>query len=233
MPSSGGGHLRALISSSKWLALTFASGVINSAGWLLLGRFLTHVTGFATLVGIEMANNDFLEALAVASVPVFFIAGSMISAFLTDRRMQRGLNPLYVTPLLGAALLLGGGAVLGGTGFFGGTQIDHDYLLLAALSLACGLINAVVTVATGTVMRATHMTGLTTDLGIGLVRVHFLGDLADEIHLERRANFLRLASLLAFIFGSLVGCYIILSLGYIGLALPAAIVFVVGLVTLR
>lgn len=233
MPNSPGGHWKFFVSSWKWLAITFAAGNINSGGWLLLSRFLTHVTGFATLIGIEMAENKFVEALAVASVPVFFMGGCMIAAFLTDRRMQRGLDPMYATPLLAASALMGGGGILGARGFFGGGQGEHDYLLLAALSLACGLMNAVVTVATGTVMRATHMTGLTTDLGIGLVRAHFLDDQAGEVFLERRANLMRLASLASFILGSVIGCYLFLDMTYMAFLVPAAIVGFVALLLLR
>lgn len=228
MPTPSG-HWKFFVFSWKWLAITFAAGTVNSGGWLLLSRFLTHVTGFATLVGIQMAENRFVEALAVASVPVFFIAGCMIAAFLTDRRIQRGLDPMYSTPLLAASVLIGGGGALGARGFFGGGQGEHDYLLLAALSLACGLMNAVVTVATGTLMRATHMTGLTTDLGIGLVRAHFLDEQAGEVFLERRANLMRLASLISFILGSVVGCYLFLDMSYLGFVVPAAIVLIVAL----
>ena len=231
MTSSG--HAKFFLKSAKWLILGFASGNLNSGGWLLLGKFVTHVTGFATLIGIELAKNEFVEALAVASVPGFYIAGCMIAAFLTDRRMQRGLDPIYATPLLAASVLIGWAALQGSRGFFGSGQNDHDYLLLAALGLSCGLINAVVTVATGTVMRAGHMTGLTTDLGIGLVRAHFLTQHAGEAFLERRANLMRLVSLSAFVLGSVVGCYFFLSYSYAGFALPAILVLLVAFATFR
>lgn len=223
--------------SAKWLAIIFAAGCVNSGGWLILGRFLSHVTGFASLIGIELAKHRFVEALAVASVPVYFLAGCMIAAFLTDRRMQKGLNPMYATPLFTASGLLGIGAFLGTRGYFGNidavSKTENDYLLLVLLSLACGLMNAVVTVATGTVMRATHMTGITTDLGIGLVRVHYLEDETGERYLEERSNLMRLATLIFFILGSVTGCYLFLGAGYLGFWLPCAITFLVALLTLR
>ena len=64
--------------------------------------------------------------------------GGLIAALLTDRRMQQGLNPMYATPLLAAALLLGGSAFLGTQGYFGKidavVKVESDYLLLAMLS---------------------------------------------------------------------------------------------------
>ena len=41
-------HLRALSATKKWLCLVFASGCVNSGGWLAAAKFTTHVTGFAT-----------------------------------------------------------------------------------------------------------------------------------------------------------------------------------------
>ena len=48
---------------------------------------------------------------------------------------------------------------------------SSDYFLLGALCLICGIQNGTVSLVSKSVVRTTHLTGLTTDLGIGLVRV--------------------------------------------------------------
>ena len=61
---------------------------------------------------------------------------------------------------------------LGWFGEFGEPlRLKRDYLLLALLCTASGLQNAVVSSLSGSIIRTTHLTGTTTDLGIGLIRV--------------------------------------------------------------
>lgn len=228
-------HFKALLCVRKWLMLVFAAGSVNSGGWMAAGKFTTHVTGFATLFGIELSRNHWLEALAISSIPVYFVAGGMISALLVDRRIQQDLPPFYGLPVMLSAALLGLAVVGGESGWFDkfGDQADatDDYLLLSVLALASGLQNAAVTTATGAVMRATHMTGVSTDLGLGLVRYFYLS--GPEKRMEVRATMIRLLTLLAFVAGSVSGAYFFLTLRYQGFLIPASISFVVAVLTTR
>ena len=44
---------------SLWLLSAFKAGFINSAGFLISGKFVSHVTGFGTQVGIAMGHSDY------------------------------------------------------------------------------------------------------------------------------------------------------------------------------
>lgn len=228
-------HFKALVAVRKWLLLVFAAGSVNSGGWMAAAKFTTHVTGFATLFGIELSRNHWLEALAISSIPVYFVAGGMISALLVDRRIQKDLPPLYGLPVMLSAALLGLAALGGESGWFEsfGAQSDatEDYFLLLLLALASGLQNAAVTTATGAVMRATHMTGVSTDLGLGLVRYFYLT--GPEKVMEVRATLIRTLTIVAFVAGSVSGAYFFLTLHYQGFLIPAAISFVVAIITTR
>jgi len=228
-------HLKALSAIQKWLCLVFASGCVNSGGWIAAAKFTTHVTGFATLFGIYLSRNHWLEAAAICSIPVYFMAGAMISALLVDRRIQKDQTPLYGLPVLLSAGLLAVAALGGDSGWFGIFGIDSgvsdDYVLLLVLALASGLQNAAVTTATGAVMRATHMTGLTTDLGLGLVRFFYIS--GPERRIEVRSTMIRILTLTFFVGGSVAGAFFFLTMQYQGFLIPAAICFVVALVTTR
>lgn len=228
-------HLAALLNVRKWLLLVFASGCVNSGGWLAAARFTTHVTGFATLAGIQMTNRQWLDALSISSIPIYFMAGAMISGMLIDRRIQKDLPPLYGLPLMLSAALLGlvalGGELEWFDSFGKPESPSTDYLLLLLLALASGLQNGAVTTATGAVMRATHMTGLTTDLGLGLVRYYYLS--APERRMEVRATLIRILTLGAFVAGSIAGAYLFLTWHYNGFLVPALLSFGVALVTMR
>lgn len=209
-----------------WLSMAFQAGAINTGGYLACHRFVSHVTGFGTLIGTEAAQGKWIQSLGMLTVPGFFIGGAMLSAFFVDRRIQTGRKPLYPFVMLLILFLTIMVATLGNLGVFGefGAPLArHGYILLAALCLACGIQNATVTSAFGAIIRTTHLTGITTDLGIGLVRVitrsHKIQPRTNEI----RANWMRVGLISSFILGSLVSAYVYLHAEYWGFLIPGII----------
>lgn len=209
-----------------WLSLAFQAGCINAGGLLACHRFVTHTTGFATFFGAELAKKEYSTALGLLTVPAFFLIGSMISAYLVDRRLQRNLKPKYSQVLflmwLSLVLILIAG-LQNRFGTFGEPDMQKDFVLLSLLCLASGLQNATVTSAFGAIVRTTHLTGLTTDLGIGLVRVlthsHEINSRKNEI----KANFMRIGIILAFGFGSFVAAKIFYQYQFWGFIIPSSI----------
>jgi uncharacterized membrane protein YoaK (UPF0700 family) len=108
-------------------------------------------------------------------------------------------------------------------GLFGTLGLRQNYLLLVLLCLSCGLQNAAVTASSGRSVRVTHLTGLTTDLGLGLARIFTLELNHKRSDFELRANYLRMGSILAFVIGSGLGAFIFINLGYRGFIFPALI----------
>ncbi len=213
--------------SLNWLLLGFNGGFINAGGFLVTGRFVTHVTGFATLFGVDSVQHGWDEALGILSVPLFFLGGSFLAGWLIDRRAFRGEAPHYdyVMALCAGALLVAAFA----TSFthfvpFGETlRVKEVYLVLAALCLASGLQNAALTSSSGNSVRTTHLTGITTDLGLGLARLLSLGSRDERAARERHANRLRAGTILAFIAGSAVGAWVFFHTRYVGFLIPAFI----------
>jgi len=109
-------------------------------------------------------------------------------------------------------------------GIFGQTfGLEKSYLLLILLCLASGLQNAAITSSSGKSVRTTHLTGLTTDLGLGLAKLMSFDFKDQQRQSEMRANFLRAGSILSFVIGSAIGAWIFLSLGFRGFLFPAII----------
>jgi uncharacterized membrane protein YoaK (UPF0700 family) len=63
------------------------AGTINSGGFLACGRWVTHVTGFATFFGIDLVTGEYKLALSMLIVPMFFLLGSFVSGYLIDVRL--------------------------------------------------------------------------------------------------------------------------------------------------
>ena len=195
------------------------------------GRFVTHVTGFATLFAIDVAHQSWSIALGILSVPFYFLLGTMLSAYLVDRRIHQGKQGGYVLVMglitLCFALVIVGG-FQGWFGYFGeGVNLEQDYLLLALLCGASGLQNAAITTSSGAVIRTTHLTGITTDLGIGLMKLIFYPSTQspEQRTREMRINFLRIITIGAFILGGCVGAVLYLKYEYKAFLLPATISF--------
>lgn len=210
-----------------WMLMAFQGGLLNIGGFFACHRFVSHVTGFATFFGLQVSQNLYIQALGTLLVPLLFLCGSMISGKLVDIPIQTKKKPKYYV-LFGVMLLLILFVVIGGVnGFFGPFGEEsvsfRDFVLLALLCLICGIQNGSVTTVSRAVIRTTHLTGITTDLGIGLVRVFHKKLLAGKIEDDLRANYMRLGIILFFGLGSVVGGFIFRDYAYRGFLLPAVI----------
>ena len=209
---------------SLWSTLGFQAGFLNAFGFLACGRYVSHVTGVGTQMGIALGEHNAFFALELLGFPFFFILGAFFSGVTTSARIERGLRPNYgrITLLLPAGILLL--LVAGNAGYFGpfGEQLirARDFVLLYLLSFICGLQNGCFATLTKGQIRTTHLTGISTDIGTDLARLWF-GDLkGKELELTRRTNFSRIATFLAFAAGSIVSVSMTQSLGYGALIVP-------------
>lgn len=210
-----------------WFLLSFTAGAVNAGGFLACQRFVSHVTGFATLAGVDAAAGDWKGAIGILTVPVYFLFGVMASALLIDRRIHEGQRPRYALVMGAVSVLLLLAGIGGFVGWFStwGTPIilRQDYFFLALLCAASGLQNAALTSASGATIRTTHLTGITTDLGIGLVRAASCARDSVQWAQEMKANWLRVGTVTSFMVGSGIGGFIFLKVHYLGFLLPSAI----------
>lgn len=207
-----------------WLMLTFAAGCVNATTFVACARFVTHVTGTVSRIGMEIAHLvlmlDFVLVLSC------FIVGAMFSGVLINGRVHRGKRPLYAVPLLIVAALTAAVALAGHAGLLGtfGGDVDQpgDFVLLSVLSFASGLQNAAVATSTGLLVRTTHLTGPSTDLGIHLVELAYVKGEARRN--ARRHALLRAGKIAAFIAGGAAGVTLARSAQFLTFLLPAVVV---------
>lgn len=210
-----------------WFLMSFCGGAINAGGFLATGKFVSHVTGFATLFGVDITNLQIQAAFGILSVPLFFLLGAFIAGLLIDRPIYYQRKPHFDWVMGLSALLLffaAGGSELLRLAHFGDLiELKESYILLALLCLASGLQNAAITSSSGKSVRTTHLTGLTTDLGLGLARLLTYDLKHSRDQGEWRINFLRVGSIASFVVGSALGAWVFLNFGYRGFILPALI----------
>lgn len=224
-----------------WLISAFKAGFINSAGFLAAGKFVSHVTGFGTQAGIAMGHKDYFFGIELILIPVFFIFGGVITSLILDRDYSRNEQPRYylvqglVTLLILVIMLIGVSRV--GTGyerFDANSNYDlAEFAVIALLCLTCGLKNSLITWTTYGKIRVTHLTGLSTDLGLNLIRSLGFSQASPRYNEKKIVNLTRLLTLVCFSTGAFIsallfprigfGCFLIVFLISLGLTIVSII----------
>ncbi|MFZ4714597.1 MAG: YoaK family protein [Bacteriovoracaceae bacterium] len=203
-----------------WLLLSFKAGFLNAGGFLATGKFVSHITGFGTQVGIALGDTDYTFGIELLVIPISFILGAAVTAMILEKEYARNEIPPYPYVQLLITLLIGLVAWAGSKGSFGKFfQHLNDYhtiTMIALLCFICGLKNSLTTWATQGKIRTTHITGLATDLGLNLHKFFTSSKGRSRFREKRRINFVRLLSLFSFSGGSLISTLLFPRLEYEG-----------------
>ena len=178
--------------------LAFVAGATNAGGFLAVGQYTSHLTGVVSAIADNLVLGHVTLVVAAIGAYLAFIAGAMTTAILVNWGLRRGLHSAYGLPLLlesGALLLFGvAGASIS---LYEPLTVPITVVLLCYIM---GLQNAVITKISKAEIRTTHLTGLTTDIGIELGKLVYInpGDTSAPVLANRRR--LRIHTLLVFAF---------------------------------
>ncbi|MBS1958290.1 MAG: DUF1275 domain-containing protein [Bdellovibrionales bacterium] len=210
-----------------WLLMSLCAGVLNAIAFIGLGTFATHVTGFGTLFGVNIAGFHFGNAIAALAVPMFFLCGSTISGLFVEARVRAGKLPHYDYIMYACSALLVIGAIIGSSRTSDQIptylHIQHNFVLLSLICLTSGLINAALSYSSRSTLRITHLTGVTTDLGRGIAEVISLklrGIMPEKVDL--RLNLIRTLTIVSFAAGGILGAFSFHWVAFKSLLIPAA-----------
>jgi len=215
------------------ISLSWVGGYSNVIAFVACGSYASHVTGVTTNIGSYVAESDWMRALLGGLLWLSFFAGAVASALLTESARRRGMASKYIQPMALEMALLSVFAI--GLRYADPHSAAALYRLVAVVSFAMGLQNATITKISGAVIRTTHLTGVTTDLG--LEGTQFLLWCRDQIRgrrwsragrvlkvSQRHPSFLRvllLASIIgSFLFGAVAGAFCYIHMGPAALVLP-------------
>jgi uncharacterized membrane protein YoaK (UPF0700 family) len=197
--------------------LCLTAGFVNAAGFLAFSVLTTNVTGHAALFAERVAMQDWQTARVVALWMFLFLAGAFISSLIVSL-IGRNQQFSYVIPILiELAILL----IVAMTGYQYDGSLAARELYAGSLLFVMGLQNSLVSMISGSVVRTTHLTGTFTDLGIELAQVTQNGNRSNTV-LRSRIK-LRLAIILFFLFGAVLGAYFFSRLHFHAFLLPVAI----------
>ncbi len=212
------------------MVLPWVAGAVNASGFIALGVYTSHTSGTVARLGDELAQGHFDLAWSAAIVVGLFLLGAMTATALVEVAGRQG-RPRYVVALLVEALMIALFALLS---LHSNQHWRFQRLELeATLCFAMGLQNALVTRISGAVVRTTHLTGITTDIGIESVRVLFwvgdrlVGRKVSVVPDLKRVR-LHLSIFLSFLSGATVGPALYLHVGAVAMLLPVALLLVLA-----
>lgn len=143
--------------------LSLTAGFVNAAGFMAFGVLTTNVTGHAALFAEKSAALQGAGAQVIAVWMLCFLLGAFCSTLIISA-IGRERRFTYVVPVLEMAVLSAVGAL--------SAKMVSSFMLndLCAGNLLwiMGMQNDMVSLASGNVVRTTHLTGIFTDLGIEL-----------------------------------------------------------------
>ncbi|WP_010142091.1 YoaK family protein [Oceanicola sp. S124] len=147
-------------------ALSTIAGALNAVGFLIASSFTANMTGNLSAFADEVARGSWRSSLGFLFLLALFIAGATLAAAFIVFGEQRGLRSVY------AAAIATEGVIVAALGPLLSFHDDGSKAwLVGCLSLVMGLQNAVTTLISRSRVRTTHVSGMATDIGIGLAAI--------------------------------------------------------------
>jgi uncharacterized membrane protein YoaK (UPF0700 family) len=205
--------------TSVWLLMAFQAGYVNVGAFLTSGNFVSHVTGTSSQIGIGVANLNLSVLATFLTILLAFIAGAAFSGHYIGRHVDEGKDPRY-TFVLSVKSFFFGMILLLSLGAFSFEAGITTLLIVFCLSFCCGVQNSTCALSTNGFLKPTHMTGLSTDIGINLTKIFALSSSSNEYKEERNKNFLRISILFSFIAGGCISGLVFSQSGAYGFLFP-------------
>ncbi|KJV48708.1 transmembrane protein [Pantoea sp. BL1] len=197
------------------LACTLAAvaGALNTAAFETVGFFSANMTGNVSSLSDHLAKANLHVGLFFLLIVLLFIAGSSVSTLIINSGRRRQIRGIYaINILLEGVALLALGVIESWFSFS-----ESGVLLVLSLSFLMGLQNAVVTRISNARVRTTHVSGTATDIGIELAMLFDVLRRKESpkdapLYIERLK--LHFFTVMAFLFGGVLGILLLNALSY-------------------
>ncbi len=205
--------------------LAMVAGALNAGGFLAIGQYTSHMTGMVSGFADQLALRN-LELAGIAAISwLAFVSGAATTALVVNYLRRANVGNVYAVPLLIEATLI---LIFGA---FGGTLQKHEFVEVSfaviTLCFTMGLQNALITKISRAEIRTTHVTGLTTDMGIEIGKLIYWnrkieGDGRVAVTANRRKLRVHATLIGSFLVGALAGAFGFRFAGFIS-TVPLAI----------
>lgn len=156
---------RTLSDNIKLGVLTaFSAGMVNIASLLLFFSFSSNVTGHFAILAAELVKGNLYQAAIVLAWIFLFFFGGFVSNMFVIHLNKKNTYVAHALPVVLEIICLVTVGIYGQ--FFYKETLAETEMLLALMLFAMGLQNGLTASISNFAVKTTHLTGVTTDLGI-------------------------------------------------------------------
>lgn len=158
-------NTRNLNDNIKLACLTaFSAGMVNIVSLLVFLAFSSNITGYYAIITSEIIKGNFFQAAVVLGWIFLFFFGSFTSNFIIIHLHNKNKYFAHSFPVIIEIVCLITVSVYGQ--FYYKETLNETEILLALLVFAMGIQNGLTASISNFLIKTTHLTGATTDLGI-------------------------------------------------------------------
>ncbi|KGM48241.1 YoaK family protein [Pseudooceanicola atlanticus] len=202
--------------------LATIAGALNAAGFLAAGVFTANMTGNVSAFADTLVTGDIAVALWLLPLVFTFILGAYCAAILVLRGLAKKVRGAFAWAIVLEALLLAALSI--GMTLTDGTV--SEVLMTVSLSFVLGFQNSVTTLISEARVRTTHVSGMATDIGVGLASLSGDRDRKRDAIAKLKLHAITLSS---FAIGGIAGAIAFNWAGAWFFAMAAAALLLIGL----
>lgn len=142
----------------------FSAGMVNVTSVIIFFAFTSNVTGHYAILAEEVSKGNWYQAAVVFAWIFMFFAGNFCSNLIIINFNRTNTYAAHAAPLTIEIICL---LVVGTYGqFFYKETLNETEILVALMLFAMGIQNGLTASISNFSVKTTHLTGLTTDLGL-------------------------------------------------------------------
>lgn len=200
------------------ISYPFSTGIVIYAGLMTFSMVLTNITGFLPEIAKDLYEGELHTAGSIFLWLFAFFLGGFFAGWCVEREKLLKWRYLHLLPLLTVMLIY---LTIGIAGKNPDTL--NPIYFPAMILFTIGVLNAMVSLTTSSLIKASQMTGMVVELGVDVAELfHSEGE---KNKLIRREAWLRIVVMCSFIGGAMLSVAFFPQIGTKVFFIPSAIIF--------
>lgn len=202
---------------------SFTAGMINVASLMIFFSFTSNITGYYAILAAELVKGNLYQVAVVFAWVFLFFLGGFFSNLIVINFNHKNAYLAHSTPLIIEIICMISVGIYGE--YFYKETLNETEGLLSLMLFAMGLQNGLTASISNFSVKTTHLTGITTDIGI-LFSMFTQKQFRNNEDLNKRAKLL-ISIVSSYFSGAVLSGFIYL---YLSFKIFYVISFVLGIV---
>ncbi|PIB34712.1 hypothetical protein BFP72_04455 [Reichenbachiella sp. 5M10] len=202
---------RSLSDNIKLGALTaMSAGMVNVTSVIVFFAYTSNVTGHYAVLAEEISKGNWYQAGIVATWILLFFFGGFLANFIIINVNRINVYYAHALPLILEIMCL---LVVGGyLQFYYLETLVETEILVGFMLLAMGIQNGLTASISNSTVKTTHLTGLTTDLGM-LFSMFTQREFRQKKHLRDKAK-IQVSIMVSYLLGGIAAGVVYLQISF-------------------